>query len=88
MRNLISVLLLGVAVFYGMEIVVGVGAAVSVNYNESQKYWSKSGSNLTQKAYEEMSYKLMCPAWKEQGLWGRYVTYHDRIWCGKYIDKI
>jgi hypothetical protein len=36
----------------------------------------------------ERVFKNVCPIWKEQNLFGKYVTYRDRTWCKDYVDRL
>jgi hypothetical protein len=63
------------------------GLAGFVRLQEQNKvFW---GTRTEQKVYvEERTYKVVCPIWKEQNLFGKYVTYRDRTWCKDYVDRL
>jgi hypothetical protein len=49
-------------------------------------FWGSTDEQLTE--VRDRVYKNLCPEWRDQNLFGRYVTYRSRTWCADYLDRL
>jgi hypothetical protein len=53
---------------------------------QNQYFWGTTPEQAT--FIRDRVFRTVCADWKEQGFFGRYITYRDQAWCADYQDRL
>jgi hypothetical protein len=86
LRGTAALLTLVIFATIGIQFAAYAVPAIYTLQKQNAYFWGSSDEQRIE--VRDRVYKNLCPEWRDQNLFGRYVTYRSRTWCADYLDRL